>query len=191
LPAGFQIGDPPTYYDISTTASYSGVITVCISYVGVTPAPTALLHYQNGAWVDITTSIDPVNQKICGVPASLSPFALVTKSPPVVDTVPPRIVHRVPTAGATEVSARASIKIVLSEPVRRVSSLTVRLVNLRSGATVRATVRYNAGTRTITLYPRLWMYPNSTYRVEIRPGISDRAGNRLPAKSWKFRTGSD
>ncbi len=79
LPAGYQIGDPPAYYDIETTATYSGAIVVCISDAGVDPAPTNLLHYVGGGWQDITTSVDTANQRICGSTTSLSPFALVTR----------------------------------------------------------------------------------------------------------------
>jgi hypothetical protein len=82
LPAGFAAGDPPTYYDISTTAGYSGSLTICLSYTGQTPAPTSLLHYEDGAWVDVTSSIDTDNEVICGVTTSLSPFVAVHLAPP-------------------------------------------------------------------------------------------------------------
>ena len=75
-PTGYEISGSPVYYDIHTTATYSGSITVCLSYAGITPAPTSLLHYEGGAWKDITTSIDTVNEKICGTTTSLSPFAI-------------------------------------------------------------------------------------------------------------------
>jgi hypothetical protein len=82
LPAGFELGDPATFYDLTTTATYSGLITVCLDYTGVTPAPTALLHYEGGAWMDITTTNDPGTQTICGETTSLSPFAAVHPTPP-------------------------------------------------------------------------------------------------------------
>jgi hypothetical protein len=88
LPGGYQLAGSATYYDLTTTASFSGTITVCISYAGVTPAPTSLLHYENGAWTDITTSVDATSQTICGQTASLSPFALATKMPPLTITAP-------------------------------------------------------------------------------------------------------
>jgi hypothetical protein len=84
LPSGYELGDPATFYDLTTTATYSGFITVCLSYAGVTPAPTALLHYENGAWQDITTTNDPGTQTICGVTTSLSPFAAVHATPPTI-----------------------------------------------------------------------------------------------------------
>jgi uncharacterized repeat protein (TIGR01451 family) len=81
LPGGFQLGTPPTYYDISTTATYTGRVTVCINYGNVS-FPNAnklkLLHYDNTAnqWVNVTTSKDTVNHIICGLVSSLSPFVV-------------------------------------------------------------------------------------------------------------------
>jgi len=78
-PTGFQLGSPATYYDLTTTAEFSGSITVCISYAGVTfssGAQPQLYHFQGGAWVDVTTSVDTANQIVCGSVTSLSPFAV-------------------------------------------------------------------------------------------------------------------
>jgi hypothetical protein len=78
--AGYQLVGS-TYFDITTAATGFANITVCISYAGITPAPTQLLHFQNGAWQVITTSNDTTNEIICGSTTSLSPFALVTQTP--------------------------------------------------------------------------------------------------------------
>jgi Leucine-rich repeat (LRR) protein len=93
-PAGFQLGNPATYYDISTTANYSGLIDVRVSYSGVTfPGPAEdlqLLHYEDGAWVDRTILIDTENEMIYGSVDSLSPFAimvLVDNEPPVFESL--------------------------------------------------------------------------------------------------------
>jgi hypothetical protein len=80
-PAGFQLGDPATYYEITTTASYAGLIDVCISYAGVSfsgpPEALRLMHYENDQWVDCTTVVDTQNQTVCGAVTSLSPFAIM------------------------------------------------------------------------------------------------------------------
>ena len=81
IPDGFQLGLPTTYFDISTTAGVVAPITICISYAGVTYANEStirLFHYEGDppAWEDITTSRDTVNDVICGVSSSLSPFVL-------------------------------------------------------------------------------------------------------------------
>lgn len=81
-PGNFEIvltdGGVPLYYDISTTAPITGPITICFSYAGVdfggqTPR---LFHYENGMWVDITTSVNEATQTLCGETTSFSPFAI-------------------------------------------------------------------------------------------------------------------
>ena len=77
LPGGFSLGS--VVYEVETTATYSGLITLCFSYAGIdfgTATPT-LIHYENGEWVDITTSLAPATQTICGATSSLSPFAIL------------------------------------------------------------------------------------------------------------------
>ncbi len=89
-PSGFKLGNPPTYFELSTTAVFSGPIQICIDYSGIAFGSTASLklqHFENGAWVDVTASLDTVNKVICGVTTSLSPFAIF--EPEIVDTTPP------------------------------------------------------------------------------------------------------
>ncbi len=74
-PAGFSLGNPPTYYELSTTASFSGSIEVCIDSTGISfPGPPTLWHYEGGTWVNMTTSVN--GAIVCGSVTSLSPFAL-------------------------------------------------------------------------------------------------------------------
>jgi hypothetical protein len=81
VPSGFVIGDPPTYYDITTTSGYTGTITVCLNYAGLTfsGGSPQLLHYQSGAFVDVTTSVDTTNEVVCGVVNALSPFTIAVR----------------------------------------------------------------------------------------------------------------
>ncbi len=82
LPAGFSLGEPPTFYDISTTATYSGLVTVCLTYDPAQygdPANLRLLHYENNGWVDATTSNDTTEHVICGQVGSLSPFVVASR----------------------------------------------------------------------------------------------------------------
>lgn len=82
-PGDFQIGNPPVYYDIATSATYSGDITICINYAGITFSGTPrLFHYENGAWVDRTTSVDATTHTVCATVSSLSPFALFSEPAP-------------------------------------------------------------------------------------------------------------
>ena len=58
---------------------FSGSVTICINYSGVSfsdPSQLQLFHYENGAWVDVTTSLNTVISTICGTVTSLSPFAI-------------------------------------------------------------------------------------------------------------------
>jgi len=72
--------------DLTTTATYSGPVTVCMD--GTFVAGDRLVHFENGAWIDITTGAGPTATRICGEAASLSPFAAV------------RVVNRPPAADA-------------------------------------------------------------------------------------------
>ena len=81
-PPGYMTGNPTVYYDISTTATFTGLATVCIRYSGITfIQPPQLFHLENGVWVDRATSVDPGNMIACGAVASFSPFALFAPRP--------------------------------------------------------------------------------------------------------------
>jgi len=78
-PTGFKLGSPPMYYNLNTTAAFSGTLTVCVNYAGTTfgnPSKLQLFHYENNAWIDVTTSVDTTTRAICGTVNSLSPFAI-------------------------------------------------------------------------------------------------------------------
>ena len=82
LPSGFTLGDPPVYFEITTTATFSGPVTVCFSYAGVTfpgGAPR-LLHFDDAldTWVDITTTVDAATSTVCGLTSTFSPFAIAS-----------------------------------------------------------------------------------------------------------------
>jgi hypothetical protein len=80
IPALWNVGGTPNYWDITTNIPYSGNVHVCVYYdPAQVPGPEGvlrLLHYQGGSWVNVTTSVDPVNNVICGVVSSLSPFVI-------------------------------------------------------------------------------------------------------------------
>ena len=56
---------------------FTGNVEVCVRYAGTTfdDAPR-LWHFENAAWVNITTLQDGANELVCGNSLSLSPFAL-------------------------------------------------------------------------------------------------------------------
>jgi len=76
---GFKLGNPATYYELSTTAIFSGPVTICIDYTGISfsnESNLKLNHYESGVWVDQTISLDTDNNVICASVTSLSPFAI-------------------------------------------------------------------------------------------------------------------
>jgi len=79
-PEGFSLGEPPMYFDISSTATYEGSIHIQISYsdmsFSVPPEQLRLFHWETGQWVDRTESVDTVGEIIHGRVDSLSPFAV-------------------------------------------------------------------------------------------------------------------
>ncbi len=82
-PAGFSLGDPATFYELTTTALFSPPITVCIDYSGVSftdASQLQLFHFESGAWVDRTISRDTINSVICASVDSLSPFAVFERT---------------------------------------------------------------------------------------------------------------
>lgn len=71
-----------SFNDIQTTATYSNGITVNITYSdsdisGMDENSIKMYHYENGNWIDTTTSLDMMSNKITGTVNSLSPFAIV------------------------------------------------------------------------------------------------------------------
>lgn len=68
------------YYGITTTADYEGTIEVCIDYSGTAcegKKNLKLSHFEEGEWVDRTTSHDPDNNIICCEVDSLSIFSVL------------------------------------------------------------------------------------------------------------------
>jgi len=79
-PSGFRLGSPPTFYDVTTTATFAGSVTVCIPYNDTQfRQEQALTLFHNGGtgWQNITTTLDTTANVICGVTNSLSPFLVV------------------------------------------------------------------------------------------------------------------
>lgn len=71
---------PPIYYDITTTATFTGMVEVCLSYdesqVNGPEENLKLWKFIPG-WADITTHVDTVNNVVCGETTSLSIYAAV------------------------------------------------------------------------------------------------------------------
>jgi hypothetical protein len=89
-PSGFNLvpAAPPVYYDIQTTATYTGPITVCFPYnpADVSGAESDLRVFHNNndgppVWDDVTVlPVDETNNVICASVTTLSPFVLAEPS---------------------------------------------------------------------------------------------------------------
>ena len=80
IPANFSVGDPAAYFEISTTATFVAPAEVCIAYDPSAYADESLvrlLHFEAGAWEDVTTSLNQAGNMVCGNVDSFSPFAVV------------------------------------------------------------------------------------------------------------------
>jgi hypothetical protein len=84
LPLGY-VPAGARYYDVSTTATWTGDLTVCLTYdPNALAEPARLLHFDGSVWVDVTTTNDPAAGTICGEPGSLSAFAIAAATTSVV-----------------------------------------------------------------------------------------------------------
>lgn len=87
-PSGFWLATtPPIYYDITTTALFTPPVRVCITYddsgfaLPSDEIDLVLMHYdaELAQWVDLSASVDPGNNTICGDTPSFSVFALMLR----------------------------------------------------------------------------------------------------------------
>jgi hypothetical protein len=100
-PFGFELGSPPTYYELSTTASYTGPVEICIDYNTISfvnEDSLRLFHLEDDQWVDRTVSLDTETNVICAEVSSLSEFAVLERVPPA--TVAGTVTADCPTEGS-------------------------------------------------------------------------------------------
>ena len=60
-PTGFRPGAPALVYDLQTAMQYTQGAHVCIKYGAdgfTNPSLARLFHYENGVWVDVTSTVD-------------------------------------------------------------------------------------------------------------------------------------
>jgi hypothetical protein len=80
-------GDPPMYFYLTTTATYTGTIRVCINYdedyLTGPEDELELLHWNTSTseWDTITMTVDTLSNIICGSTPTLSPFIMVKPNP--------------------------------------------------------------------------------------------------------------
>jgi parallel beta-helix repeat protein len=113
-PQGFKVGQPPTIFNISSTATSAGNVEVCLSYSGISfqnESTLELFHYENDQWVAVTTTLDTENDIICGIVTSLSPFAIFE-----LGNRPPEVVDISAPGDPVHVNAMVEVHATFSDP---------------------------------------------------------------------------
>ena len=113
---GFKLTNPPVYYEITTTATFTGSVRVCLGWTEGQIAnenQVRLFHREGAQWVDITDPVsrDTVNNRVCGETSGLSPFALMEVKHPFTGFFQP--VDNLPTVNAVKAGAAVPVKFSL------------------------------------------------------------------------------
>jgi hypothetical protein len=102
-PSGFTFCPACPAYDISTTATYSPPVSVCISAPNATNvSQLKLLHFETSQWIDRTTAVNLSTRTVCGDVTTLSPFAVAEAQAPT--AAPAQISGRVTTPDGAPVA---------------------------------------------------------------------------------------
>jgi hypothetical protein len=82
-PKGFRATKPARYYDLATTAAYTGRVRVCVRYDRRSFAGTAgvrLFQRTEKAWADRTVSLGTRRDRVCGRSSSLGRYAVFART---------------------------------------------------------------------------------------------------------------
>jgi hypothetical protein len=92
-PNGLKVapGSPKIYYQLTTTASFTGTVTVCITYdpahVSGQESNLKLMHFDTAQmppkWMELISSVNVDSNVICGTVTHFSEFALMETDPTV------------------------------------------------------------------------------------------------------------
>jgi Tol biopolymer transport system component len=110
-PSGFKLTSPPVYYDVETTATFSGNIEICFTWAQgqiANERNARLFHFENGSWVNLNATVDVGQNRICGQVSSLSPFVIA--EPNYVFTGFLQPVDNAPTVNAVKAGSAIPVK---------------------------------------------------------------------------------
>jgi hypothetical protein len=150
--ANFSLSNNLGAYDISTTASFSGSVTLCFQALTVNDSTTfsnlQLFHIENGTLVDVTSSRDFSTKTVCGTVTSLSPFVLFSPSTSTIvsSTLKPSTFGQSVTFTVNVVAAGAATGTITF----RDGSTVLATVPLSSGQASLSTSALTAGSHSIT-----------------------------------------
>ena len=125
----------------------------------------------DGSWEWRVSTVDAAG-KVMGT-SDWRPFVVDATSPSVTSTTP-----------VTTAARRADFVVTFSEPVTGVSTTTFRLYRKGVPDPVPAVVTVDAARTKAALDPVQRLKSGQTYVAKVRTGITDRAGNPLPAVTW-------
>jgi hypothetical protein len=160
----------------SSGASVGGNVAYNPATLTATFTPISSLAFGAGYTLGVSTGAKDVSGNAL---ASAVSSSFTTSGAP--DTTPPSVVSVSPVNGAPSVAVNTSISIQFSEAMdaNTINSLNVLLRTNPGGATVTATVSYDAGTNTATLTPSSALSFSAGYSVIVTTEARDVAGNPL------------
>lgn len=133
----------------------------------------------NAHWWDGTGSGMKLNT------ISASGQSMTFKTTPV-PPPPLSVTATAPVDGATNMAVTTAIRATFSREMNG-ATITTSTFSLDNGVT--GTVSYDSGTKTATFTPSASLTADTTYTATIATGVTDSAGNHLPAaKVWSFTT---
>jgi hypothetical protein len=180
LPGGYSFGVGYPAYEITTTATYTAPITVCLQVPSVTNMATftalKLFHNEGGVLVDRTSGRDFATRVVCATVSSLSPFVIAE--------------DLAPTAANVSVSGR-----VLSAQGHGIRNARVTLTDA-NGAT-RTAITSSFGyyrfdevevgqTYIVGVRSKRYQFSNQTQVVFVGDEITDLTFNALP--EWESQS---
>jgi probable HAF family extracellular repeat protein len=193
-PTGYSFCPTCPVYNITTTAVYSAPVTVCLAVPATVDDVTfnlmTLLHFENGAPVDITTTRNANPREICGIVSSLSPFALASPAatPTPTPTVTPTPTPIPPPTTPSNLTAQAVSpeRIDLSwsdNSTNEEGFLIERCAEKGKCRTFVEITQVGTGTKT---FPDTGLSPGSPYSYRVR--AFNIGGNSSYSNTAKART---
>jgi hypothetical protein len=111
VPGGFAIDGTSIGVEITTTATVSGAIGVCLDASTLSDADFAsavILHGVAGEWLAQVTTRDAITKRLCTSVTSLSPFAVARVTDPIVTWSPAAVTYGT-ALGAAQLNAAANV----------------------------------------------------------------------------------
>jgi hypothetical protein len=166
--------------DVASGAYLGATVSFDTANRSATLRPASLLGVGRSYRVDVSSAI--LNLTGQSLAATTWTFKVST------DGTRPAIIGRTPARNTTRISRSANLLVRFSEPVRGVSTSTLRVKDTVTGRIVPAVVTYDSARRQATINPSSTLRVSRRYVVLAGAGITDVTGNALIATSWAFRT---